>query len=42
VTLENEVIFAKKREGRFPLPGEVEERIEERVSAGAKEGPFTV
>jgi hypothetical protein len=35
------VIFSKKKEGRFPLPGEVEEKLEERVGAPT-EGPFTV
>ncbi len=41
VVLENEVLFSKQREGRFPQPGEVEEAIELRLGAEAKQGPFT-
>ena len=33
VTVDNEVIYSKKQTGRFPMPGEVEERLSERVSA---------
>lgn len=33
VTLDNEIIYSKKQTGRFPMPGEVEERLSERVSA---------
>jgi len=40
--LDNEVLFSKKQEGRFPLPGEVEEAIELRLGAEARQGPFTV
>jgi hypothetical protein len=42
VVLENEVLFSKQKEGRFPLPGEVEEALEQRMGAEAKQGPFTV
>lgn len=33
VTLDNEIIYSKKQTGRFPMPGEVEEAVSERVGA---------
>ncbi len=42
VTYENEVVFSKKKQGRFPQPGEVERELELRLGAEVKEGPFTV
>lgn len=42
MVLENEVLFSKKKEGRFPQPGEVEEAIALRQGAEAPQGPFTV
>lgn len=36
------MIFSKKKEGRFPQPGEVEEALEVRMGAEARQGPFTV
>lgn len=33
VTVDNELIYSKKETGRFPMPGEVEEKLAERVSA---------
>lgn len=34
VTVDNELIFSKKRTGRFPEPGEVESALERRAAAG--------
>jgi len=31
VTLDGETLFSKKQAGRFPLPGEVEESLGERL-----------
>ena len=42
VTYENQVIFSKKKAGRFPQAGEVEGELELRLGAEVKEGPFTV
>jgi hypothetical protein len=33
VTAGNDLIFSKKKERRFPAPGEVEQMLEQRVSA---------
>jgi selT/selW/selH-like putative selenoprotein len=33
VTVGNDLIFSKKKAGRFPYPGEVESELEARVSA---------
>ncbi len=33
VTVGNDLIFSKKKLGRFPPPGEVEKELEQRVSA---------
>lgn len=33
VTMDNEIIYSKKQSGRFPMPGEVEEKVSERVGA---------
>jgi selenoprotein W-related protein len=33
VTVGNDLIFSKKKLGRFPQPGEVEKELETRVSA---------
>ena len=33
VTVGNDLIFSKKKLGRFPQPGEIEREIEARVSA---------
>lgn len=32
VTVDNELIYSKKQTGRFPMPGEVEEKLAERVA----------
>ena len=42
MTYDNEVVFSKKKVGRFPQPGEVERELELRLGAAVKEGPFTV
>ncbi len=34
VTIDNELIFSKKKTGRFPLPGEVETALEQRTASG--------
>lgn len=33
VTVDNEVLFSKKKSGRFPVPGEVEEKLSSRAEA---------
>lgn len=33
VTVGNELLFSKKKVGRFPLPGEVEEKLSTRTEA---------
>ena len=33
VTIDNELLFSKKKTGRFPLPGEVEAALEQKVPA---------
>lgn len=30
VTVDNEILFSKKTTGRFPMPGEVEEKLSAR------------
>lgn len=32
VTVNNEVLFSKKKIGRFPMPGEVEEKLSARAA----------
>ena len=32
VIMGNEVLYSKKKTGRFPLPGEVEQILSERIS----------
>jgi selT/selW/selH-like putative selenoprotein len=32
VTVANDLIFSKKKQGRFPEPGEVETELEKRLS----------
>jgi selT/selW/selH-like putative selenoprotein len=32
VTVGNEVLFSKKKVGRFPMPGEVEEKLSARTA----------
>ncbi len=34
VTVGNELIFSKKKERRFPAPGEVEKALEPKISGG--------
>jgi selenoprotein W-related protein len=33
ITVGNDLIFSKKKLGRFPQPGEIERELESRVSA---------
>ena len=33
VSVGNDLVFSKKKLGRFPQPGEVEKELEQRVSA---------
>jgi hypothetical protein len=35
VSWENQVLFSKRKEGRFPRPGEVEDALKQRLQDGA-------
>jgi hypothetical protein len=38
VTVDNDLIFSKKKLGRFPSPGEVEKQLEERMAGSPGAG----